>query len=87
LARALARLIVDQPSEVLPELLFKGLRVNPEALDMFKADDFWGKSLQMHFQSPVFFVATASLSAALAQSPGDTLVIRFYHFWSIASLF
>lgn len=72
LARALTRQIVDQPPEVLPEFLYKGLKLSPESLSTVKTDDFWGNTLKLQFQSSVFFIATSSLPAALAPSPGET---------------
>ena len=66
--RALTRLIIDQPPDVLPEFLYKALKLSPELLSAVKSDEIWGKSSQL--QSPVFLIATSSLSDAVAQSPG-----------------
>ena len=68
LARTLARLIVEQPPDILPEVLYKGLCVSAEYLSMIKTDDYWENSLQMHFQSPIFLTASASLSSAVQAS-------------------
>jgi hypothetical protein len=70
LARAVARFVLEQPPDCLPEFLYLGRNVSEERLTMTKADAFWEKTLAMHFQSPVFMSATPSLSAA-HQAPGE----------------
>ncbi len=69
LARALVRLVAEPPVDVLPEFLYKGLCVSAERLAVIKADEFWDKCLQLHFQSPVFMTGSSSLSRAV-QVPG-----------------
>jgi hypothetical protein len=69
LARTLTRLVAEQPVDVLPEFLYKGLSVSAERLAVIKADHYWDKSLQLQFQSPVFMTASSSLSRAV-QIPG-----------------
>jgi hypothetical protein len=64
---------VEQPPDILPEFLYKGLSVSAETLGMIKADDYWENSLQMHFCSPVFSTASASLSSAVQASGMHTL--------------
>ena len=87
LARNLARLVAEQPVDVLPEFLYKGLCISAERLAVIKADEFWDKCLQLHFQSPVFMTASSSLSRAV-QVPGIcSLLSSFFVHILTSSLF
>jgi hypothetical protein len=70
-SRLLTRVITELSFETLPDFLYKGLHVPADALNKIKADEFWSKDLQLLFQTPMFMVASSSLTS-LADTPGTS---------------
>ncbi len=64
LARALTRLVTDQTPDILPELLYRGLKLSPECLTLARSDAFWETTLRLQFQSQAFVTASSWLAAA-----------------------
>ena len=64
LARALTRLVTDQTPDILPELLYRGLKLSPECLTLARSDAFWDTTLRLQFQSQAFVTASSWLAAA-----------------------